>query len=99
MQEIKQWGPQDQDHKPSLEEASTNEPESQTPRRLSLDQADEPVTSSVHSLTPNHSLVQEEEASSSTEKVSGKAAVRVATLTYVVIDERTRPLNQCVPLF
>ncbi len=84
MQEIKQWGPQDQapqvqdqapqvqDQAPQLE-AIMNEPESQSPGRLSLDKTDQPSSSSMQVDTPDHSQTQmeeEEEASSSSDKAS-----------------------------
>ncbi len=76
MQEIKQWGPQDQDQAPqdqdqaTQEDAIMNEPESQSPGRLSLDKTDQPSSSSVQMGTPDHSQDQEEEASSSSGKAS-----------------------------
>ena len=83
MQEIKQWGPQDQapqvqDQAPQVqdqapqESAIMNDPGSQSPGRLSLDKTDQPSSSSVQVDTPDHSQNQEEEeeASSSNDKAS-----------------------------
>lgn len=79
MQEIKQWGPQDQGQAPQVqaqapqEGAIMNEPDSQSPGRLSLDKTDQPSSSSVQVDTPDHSQTQveeEEEASSSSDKAS-----------------------------
>lgn len=78
MQEIKQWGPQDQDQAPRVqdqtpqEDAIVNEAESQSPGRLSLDKTDQPSSSSMQVDTPDHSQNQEEEeeASSSSDKAS-----------------------------
>ena len=86
MQEIKQWGPQDQGQAPQdraqapqvqtqapQEDAIMNEPESQSPGRLSLEETDQPSSSSVQMDTPDHSQTQveeEEEASSSSDKAS-----------------------------
>jgi len=79
MQEIKQWGPQDQGQAPQVQdqapqlEAIMNEPESQSPGRLSLDKADQPSSSSMQVDTPDHSqnqVEEEEEASSSSDKAS-----------------------------
>ncbi|DBA94598.1 TPA: hypothetical protein ACH3X1_002180 [Trebouxia sp. C0004] len=82
MQEIKQWGPQDQDQAPHVQDqapqvqdqapqkdATMNESESQSPSRLSLDRTDQPSSSSVQMDTPDHSQnEEEEEASSSSDK-------------------------------
>ncbi len=78
MQEIKQWGPQDQGQAPPVqaqapqEDATGNEPESQSPGRLSLDKTNQPSSSSVQMDTPDHSQNQEEEeeVSSSSDKAS-----------------------------
>ena len=72
MQEIKQWGPQDQGQRPlgDAPPADIDDSESQPPCRLDLDKADEPSASPQQSLTPNHSQAQEDEASSSSDKAS-----------------------------
>ena len=67
MQEIKQWGPQQQ----AGGEAGGAEPDSQTPRRVSPDKADQAAASPSQSLTPNQSTIHEE-SSSSSEKVSSR---------------------------
>lgn len=88
MQEIKQWGPQDQDQAPQdqdqapQEDAIMNEPESQSPGRLSLDKTDHPSSSSVQMGTPDHSQDQEEEASSS----SGKASLETCPSWFFLFD-------------
>ena len=72
MQEIKHWGPQDP--KPAGDAVLTHT-DSQTPRRLSLDQADDssasPGASPEHSPTPEHAGAQvpQRESSSSSDKV------------------------------
>ena len=67
MQEIKQWGPQDQGQRPlgDAPPADVDDSESQPPCRLDLDKADEPSASPQQSLTPNHSQAQQDEASCS----------------------------------
>ena len=72
MQEIKQWGPQDQGQRPlgDAPPADIDDSESQPPCRLDLDKADEPSASPQQSLTPNHSQAQQDEASSSSDKAS-----------------------------
>lgn len=71
MQEIKQWGPQDQNQAPPGA-APVNEPESQTPRRVSPERNEEQVPSPVRSITPAHSPVQDDGATSSSDKASFK---------------------------
>lgn len=69
MQEIKQWGPQDQNQAPPGA-APVSEPESQTPRRVSPERDEEQVPSPVQSITPSHSQVQDDGATSSSDKAS-----------------------------
>ncbi|DBB08621.1 TPA: hypothetical protein ACH3X3_008748 [Trebouxia sp. C0006] len=87
MQEIKQWGPQDQGQAPQVqaqapqEGAIMNEPDSQSPGRLSLDKTDQPSSSSVQVDTPDHSQTQveeEEEASSSSDKSEAESIAEAA---------------------
>lgn len=63
MQEIKQWGPQDQAAAPA-DRSFHGEPESQTPRRVSPFKEELPVTSASTSLTPIQAPTQEDSPSS-----------------------------------
>lgn len=70
MQEIKQWDSRDQAQKP-MPDASLEAAESQTPRNMSFDNAQETAASS--SLTPDHSHIQDDDkASTSSGKSQGE---------------------------
>lgn len=68
MQEIKQWGPQDQ-AAPPADRPLDDEPDSHTPRRVRASQEEQPVTSPSASLTPNQAVVIQEQSPSSHDKV------------------------------
>lgn len=68
MQEIKQWGPQDQ-AAPPADRSLDDEPDSQTPRRVRPPKEEQPVTSPSASLTPNQAGVIQEQSPSSQDKV------------------------------
>ena len=61
MQEIKQWDGQDQAQKPA-QDASLDEPESRTPRKMSFDTAEEPASSS--SFMPDNGHLQDDDKAS-----------------------------------
>ncbi|KAL3131725.1 hypothetical protein ABBQ38_007446 [Trebouxia sp. C0009 RCD-2024] len=67
MQEIKQWGPQDQ-AAPPADRSLDDEPDSQTPRRVRPPKEEQPVTSPSASLTPNQAGVIQEQSPSSQDK-------------------------------
>ncbi len=68
MQEIKQWGPQDQAVAPA-ERSLEDEPDAQTPRRASSPKEDQAIPSPATSLTPDQPASVQEESPSSHAKV------------------------------